>query len=283
MDNAVEIRGLCKRRGDFSMDGLDLVIPTGYVVGLIGENGAGKTTLIKCITGANIPDSGEIRLFGQPFAEADRSRIGVVFDECKFMANFDGRHLSKLMSMLFERWDGKVFEDMMSEYGIPMDKRVKEYSRGMRMKVQVAVAMAHSPDMIIMDEPTAGMDPAARDEFLDQVRGYMMDEGHTAIISSHITSDLERIADYIVFMHAGRIVMSGAKDDILDSYGIAKGGESAISALDRDDVVSIRREGYSVSALVRDKHGVREAFPELVVDDASLEDILIMTVRGERP
>ncbi len=283
MENAVEIRGLSKRLGDFSMDRLDLTIPTGYVVGLIGENGAGKTTLIKCITGANIPDAGEIRLFGQPFAEADRSRIGVVFDECKFMANFDGRHLSKLMSMLFERWDGKVFEDMMSEYGIPMDKRVKEYSRGMRMKVQVAVAMAHSPDMIIMDEPTAGMDPAARDEFLDQVRGYMMDEGHTAIISSHITSDLERIADYIVFMHAGRIVMSGAKDDILDSYGIAKGGESAISALDRDDVVSIRRDGYSVSALVRDKHGVREAFPELVVDDASLEDILIMTVRGERP
>ena len=283
MDNAVEIRGLCKRRGDFSMEGLDLEIPTGYVVGLIGENGAGKTTLIKCITGANILDSGEIRLFGQPFAEADRSRIGVVFDECKFMQNYDGTHLSKLMSGIFDRWDDRVFRETMSGYGIPMDKRIKEYSRGMRMKVQVAVAMAHSPDLLLMDEPTAGMDPAARDEFLDSIRRYMEDESHTAVISSHITSDLERIADYVVFMHAGRIAISGPKDDILESYGIAKGSASAVAAIDRDHVVSVRRDDYSTSALVRDRSGVAEAYPELVVDPASLEDIMVMMVRGERP
>lgn len=283
MGNAVEIRGLCKRMGDFAIDGLDLEIPEGYVVGLIGENGAGKTTLIKCLTGAAIADSGDIRILGSPLGEADKTRIGVVFDECKFMQNFDGDHLSKLMSMLFGRWDAEGFRRLMTGYGIPMEKRIKDYSRGMRMKVQVAVALAHSPDLLLLDEPTAGMDPAARDEFLDSIREYMADERHTTVISSHITSDLEKVADYIVFLHGGRIVLNGPKDDILESYGIAKGSEAAISKLDRDDVVSIRRDDYSVSALVRDRNGVREAFPELVVDPASLDDILVMTVRGVRP
>ena len=281
MDNAVEIRGLCKRRGDFSMEGLDLEIPTGYVVGLIGENGAGKTTLIKCITGANILDSGEIRLFGSPFAEADRSRIGVVFDECKFMQNYDGTHLSKLMSGIFDRWDDRVFSETMSGYGIPMDKKIKEYSRGMRMKVQVAVAMAHSPDLLLMDEPTAGMDPAARDEFLDLVMNYMQDENHTVLMSSHITSDLERIADYIVFIHKGRIVMNGPKDEILENYGIAKGSERDVLAIGRENIISLRREELSTSALVADRKGVAEAFPELVVDPASLDDIMVMVIRGD--
>lgn len=283
MGNAVEIRGLTKRLGDFEMDGLDLEIPEGYVVGLIGENGAGKTTLIKCLTGAAIADSGDIRILGAPLEEADKTHIGVVFDECKFMQNFDGDHLSKLMSMIFERWDDEEFRYLMSGYGIAMDKKIKDYSRGMRMKVQVAVALAHAPDLLLLDEPTAGMDPAARDEFLDSIREYMTDESHTTVISSHITTDLEKVADYIVFLHGGRIVLNGPKDDIMESYGIAKGSEAAIAKLDREDVVSIRRDDYSVSALVRDRDGVREAFPELVVDPASLDDILVMTVRGVRP
>lgn len=283
MGNAVEIRSLTKRLGDFEMDGLDLEIPEGYVVGLIGENGAGKTTLIKCLTGAAIADFGDIRILGAPLEEADKTRIGVVFDECKFMQNFDGDHLSRLMSMIFERWDDEEFRYLMSGYGIAMDKKIKDYSRGMRMKVQVAVALAHAPDLLLLDEPTAGMDPAARDEFLDSIREYMTDESHTTVISSHITSDLEKVADYIVFLHGGRIVLNGPKDDILESYGIAKGSEAAIAKLDREDVVSVRRDDYSVSALVRDRDGVREAFPELVVDPASLDDILVMTVRGVRP
>ena len=274
MDNAVEIRGLCKSFGSFGIRDLDLDIPRGYVVGLIGENGAGKTTLIKCITGANIPDSGEVRLFGSLDRNGSEGRLGVVFDECHFFQQMSGEQIGKLMSSLFAEWDDARYRTLMSDFGIPLDKKVKDYSRGMRMRIQVAVALSHSPDLVIMDEATAGMDPAARDEFLDLVMGYVL-------MSSHITSDLERIADYIVFIHQGRIVMNGPKDEILESYGIVKGSESAVLAVGRENIVSIKRDQFSTSALVRDRRGVAEAYPELVVDPASLDDIMVMVIRGD--
>lgn len=275
MGNAIEIRGLGKTFGDFSLRDIDLDIPQGYVVGLIGENGAGKTTLIKCITGADIPDSGTVTV-----NKSEDSRIGVVFDECHFFQQMNGGQLSKLMAGIFPRWDPDRFGELMSAAGIPLDKRIKEYSRGMRMHVQAAVALAHSPDILILDEPTAGMDPAARDAFLDSVREYMTDESRTTLISSHITSDLERIADYIVFIHAGRIILNGPTEDILSGYGVARGSAEAIAELPEDVVVSVRHEDYSVSALVNDRDGVREAYPELVVDPASLDDIMVMIIRG---
>lgn len=281
MDNAVKIRGLCKSFGSFGIRGLDLDIPRGYVVGLIGENGAGKTTLIKCITGANIPDSGEVRLFGSLDRNGSEGRLGVVFDECHFFQQMSGEQIGKLMSSLFAEWDDARYRTLMSDFGIPLDKKVKDYSRGMRMRIQVAVALSHSPDLVIMDEATAGMDPAARDEFLDLVMGYMQDEDHTVLMSSHITSDLERIADYIVFIHQGRIVMNGPKDEILESYGIVKGSESAVLAVGRENIVSVKRDQFSTSALVRDRQGVAEAYPELVVDPASLDDIMVMVIRGD--
>ena len=151
----------------------------------------------------------------------------------------------------------------------------------MRMRIQVAVALSHNPDLVIMDEATAGMDPAARDEFLDLVMEYMQDEGHTVVMSSHITSDLEKIADYIVFIHQGRIVMNGPKDEILENYGIVRGSEPAVLAIGRENIVSIKRDEFSTSALVRDRNGVAEAYPELVVDPASLDDIMVMVIRGD--
>ena len=281
MDNAVEIRGLCKSFGSFGIRDLDLDIPRGYVVGLIGENGAGKTTLIKCITDANIPDSGEVRLFGSQERDGSEGRLGVVFDECHFFQQMNGEQIGKLMSSLFANWDDARYRTLMNDFGIPLDKRIKDYSRGMRMRIQVAVALSHSPDLVIMDEATAGMDPAARDEFLDLVMEYMQDEGHTVLMSSHITSDLERIADYIVFIHQGRIVMNGPKDEILENYGIVSGGESAVLAVGRENIVSVKRDQFSTSALVRDRRGVAEAYPELVVDPASLDDIMVMVIRGD--
>ena len=281
MDNAVEIRGLCKSFGSFGIRDLDLDIPRGYVVGLIGENGAGKTTLIKCITGANIPDSGEVRLFGSQERDGSEGRLGVVFDECHFFQQMNGAQIGKLMSFLFPNWDDGRYAELMSSFDIPLDKRIKDYSRGMRMRIQVAVALSHSPDLVIMDEATAGMDPAARDEFLDLVMEYMQDEGHTVVMSSHITSDLEKIADYIVFIHQGRIVMNGPKDEILENYGVVRGSEPTVLAIGRENIVSIKRDDYSTSALVRDRHGVAEAYPELVVDPATLDDIMVMVIRGD--
>lgn len=278
--NAVEIRGLCKSFGSFGLSDVSFDIPRGYVVGLIGENGAGKTTLIKCLTGAVIPDSGSIRIGGEE-RSARPGEIGVVFDECHFFQQMNGRQIGRTMSGLFPGWDQASYDRMMSSFGIDQDKKLKDYSRGMRMKIQVAVALSHNPDVVLMDEATAGMDPAARDEFLDIVMEYMRDESHSVLMSSHITADLERIADYIVFIHGGRVVIDDTKDSILENYGIVKGSESQVLAIGRENIISTRRDGYGMSALVSDRNGVKEAYPELVVDPASLDDIMVMVIRGE--
>ena len=280
MDNAVEIRGLNKSFGSFELRDVSFDIPRGYVVGLIGENGAGKTTLIKCLTGANLPDSGSIRINGEDRA-AMPGKIGVVFDECHFFQQMSGRQIGRTMSGLFPKWDQASYERMMSSFGIDLDKKLKDYSRGMRMKVQVAVALSHSPDIILMDEATAGMDPAARDEFLDIVMEYMQDESHSVLMSSHITTDLERIADYIVFIHKGRVVFDDSKDSILENYGIVRGSASKVLAIGEENIISTRRDDYGMSALVSDRNGIKEAYPELVVDPASLDDIMVMVIRGE--
>ena len=280
MDNAVEIKGLNKSFGSFELRDVSFDIPRGYVVGLIGENGAGKTTLIKCLTGANLPDSGEIRINGEE-RPAMPGEIGVVFDECHFFQQMSGRQIGRTMSGLFPKWDQESYERMMSSFGIDLDKKLKDYSRGMRIKVQVAVALSHSPDIVLMDEATAGMDPAARDEFLDIVMEYMQDESHSVLMSSHITTDLERIADYIVFIHKGKVVFNDSKDSILENYGIVKGSASQVLAIGEENIVSTRKDDYGMSVLVSDRNGIREAYPELVVDPASLDDIMVMVIRGE--
>ncbi len=280
LDNAVEVRGLCKSFGDFGIRDLDLDVPRGYIVGLIGENGAGKTTLIKCITGANGFDSGTIRLLDGIGNEVP-GRVGIVFDECRFPKPLSCGKIAELMADLVPNWDDPRYKALLERFSIPLDRKVRDLSRGMSMKVQVAVAMSQGADLLIMDEATSGMDPAARDDFLDIVREYMLDEGHTVLMSSHITSDLERIADYIVFLHGGRVVLSGPKDDILDNYGVVKGSEELISTLDPSIVKGIRREAYSCSVLVSDRGSVKASDPDVVVDPATLDDIMVIIVRGE--
>ncbi len=276
MDNAVEIRGLGKSFDGFSFEDVSLDIPKGSVVGLIGENGAGKTTLIKCITGAVIPDAGSIELR----LRNGRSGIGVVFDECRFPEIFTAGQLNSVMPDILNGWDRSRFASMIEAYGIDPDAKISAYSRGMRMKVQVAAALAHDPELLIMDEPTAGMDPAAREEFLDTVLEFMQDEDHTALVSSHITSDLERIADYIVFIHKGRVVLSGEKDALLERFGIARCGKDA-EIREKDLVVSTRRGEFGTSMLVDGREEFRKANPDIVVDDASLEDIMVYVIRGD--
>ena len=170
----------------------------------------------------------------------------------------------------------------LKRFGVPMDRKIKHLSRGMRMKVQTAIALSQSPEMLMLDEPTAGLDPAARDEFLDDVMGFIQDEGHTVLMSSHITGDLERIADYIAFIHNGRLVMFDEKDAILERYGILRcGNMEDLERIGGDSIVSVRRSEFGCGALVDDKNGLREAYPEAVIDDASLDDIFVYTVRGE--
>lgn len=272
MDDAISVEHLRKSFGDFSLEDVSLSVPRGYVTGLIGENGAGKTALIKCMTGSVIPDSGDVSLNDVP---------GVVFDGGHFPEDLTVGQLGRILAGTFGSWDQTCYERMVSDAGVGMGKRLKSLSRGMGMKVQVAAAMSRNPDILILDEPTAGMDPAARDEFLDSIRGYIQDEDRTVLISSHITSDLEKVADRIAFMHRGRIVLSEDKDELLERFGVLRCGASDWERVDRSAVVKLRRGDMGVVALVDDKAGMREAYPELVVDDASLDDIMVLTIRGE--
>lgn len=278
MTNAIKISGLNKTFGSFSLRDIDLEIPRGYIVGMIGENGAGKSTLIKCITGAVIPDSGAVDIPG-----GDRGDIGIVFDDCHLPMNLNIEQIGRILKDVFPSWDQDTFDRLVLGYGLDREKKLSTFSRGMKMKMQVAVALSHDPGTLILDEPTAGMDPAARDEFLDLIMEYIQDEEHTVLISSHITTDLERIADYIVFMHKGRLILSDEKDSILERYGLVRCGKDAYDAMDRDSIVTSRTSDMGVTALTTDKHGMREAYPELVVDDATLDDILVMIVRGDEP
>ena len=278
MTDCIEIKDLCKRFPGFSLDNINLKLPTGTVTGLIGNNGAGKTTLIKCITGAVIPDSGEIRFPGERMSR----HIAVVFDGCHLPTELTGSQISEVMEDLVDGWDAASFRGSMERFRIPMDKKVKTLSSGMLKKLQIAVANAQDAKLIILDEPTAGLDPAARDEFLDDVLGYMQDENRTVLISSHITSDLEKIADYVAFIHDGRMEFSDEKDAILEKYGIMKcGSEDDLRRIGGSSIVTVRRNDFGVQALVDDRCGLMEAYPDAVIDPASLDDILVFMIRGE--
>lgn len=276
MESAVSLSAVRKDYGGFVLKDVSFDIPRGYVTGIIGNNGAGKSTLIKCIGGAVNADSGSIVLN----AGLDKSGIGYVFDECPYPQYFDCEHLSRMFGMMFGSWDESKYYAYLSEFGIDRKKKVKDLSRGMGMKLQVAVCFSHATQMLILDEPTAGMDPASRDEFLDILREYMRDETHTVFMSSHITGDLERIADFIVFVKDGEKVLEGEKDVILESYGLLKSGNGACP-LEKEHIVCSRHGEFGTDYLVRDKHGIREAYPELVVDDVSLENLMVMFCRGQ--
>lgn len=271
MECAVKIEGLFKRYPGFAIEDLGFEIPRGLVTGLIGGNGAGKTTLMKCISGAAVKDGGNI-----VFDRGD-AIIGVVYDECKFPRCLNGNQICRFMTRLYDNWDAECFFDLMEKFGVACNIIVKKMSRGMRMKIQIAAAMALGADILLLDEPTAGLDPVSRDEFLDIIRDWMNDD-RAVLISSHITSDIEHIADVIGFMSEGRIMITGEKDSILETYGIARGSDLPFP----EHVVATRRSEYGSSSLITEKAGLREAYPECTIDDASLEDILVYIARGEK-
>lgn len=278
MTDSIVVDGVCKSFGDFHLENINMTLPRGCIVGMVGNNGAGKTTLMKCISGAVIPDSGNVS-FPHERRPGD---IGMVFDECHLPMDLNCTKISRIFAGLVPNWDAAGFALTLERFGVPMDRKIKQLSRGMRMKVQTAIALSQSPEVLMLDEPTAGLDPAARDEFLEDVMGFIQDEGHTVLISSHITGDLERIADYIAFIHDGKLVMFDEKDAIMERYGILKcGNMTDLERIGGESVVSVRRSEFGCGALVDDKQGLREAYPEAVVDDATLDDIFVYTVRGE--
>ena len=284
MTNCIEIKGLCKSYGDFSLKNIDLTLPGGSILGLIGENGAGKTTTIKCILNLIRRDAGEITLLGCDNISEERlakQNIGLVLDECFFHDTLRPLDVGRVLAPAYKNWDQALFRDYLDKFSLPEKKLIKDFSRGMKMKLSLSAALAHRPKLLILDEATAGLDPVVRDEILDEFLGFIQDEDHAILMSSHITSDLEKVADYIAYIHQGEVVLSDAKDAILDSYGRVGCTAAQLEAIAPGDVLRVRKGSFGCEALVKDRAAFARKYPMLLVERTTLEDIMLFVGKGE--
>lgn len=284
MTNVIEIKNLSKRYPAFRLEDVSITVPGGTIMGLIGENGAGKSTTIKCLLNLIRRDGGSIALLGKDNLRDEREikeDIGVVLDESLFHDTLRAADVDRIMAKLFRKWDKNLFADYMKKFDLPRNLFLKEFSRGMKMKLSIAAALSHHPRLLILDEATSGLDPVVRDEILDEFLEFIQDERKGILISSHITSDLEKAADYVTYLHQGRVVLQGAKDELLDTYGKLVCGRSDLEKVDRALLAGVREGQFGCEALVRDRRAFRFAYPDLAVDPVSLEEIMVFTVRGK--
>ncbi|MBR6896806.1 MAG: ABC transporter ATP-binding protein [Lachnospiraceae bacterium] len=283
--NVIELSHVSKDYGDFKLDDVSFSVPEGSVCGFIGQNGAGKTTTINLILDVIRRDAGEIRLFGKSIDEGSaalREDIGVVFDEMGFHEFMTGRDINIMMKNIYKNWDEQVFFDNLKRFSLPSKKKCGDFSRGMRMKLQIAVALSHNAKLLVMDEPTSGLDPIVRNEMINIFREYVVREDHTILLSSHITGDLEKIADEVVFINGGRIVLAGNKDDILERHGLLKCKKSELEKISTSLIVSSEVGDYGAQVLVNDRHAAAKLYPGMVIEPAPLEEIMIYYVNRAR-
>ncbi len=295
MEQLIRAKGLAKRYDGFALEGIDLEVPAGSVVGLIGSNGAGKTTTLKAILGMTAPDAGTVELLGcDPRTSgaqliAVKQRIGVVLDACAFPVTMRVRDVGTLGRAAYPRWDQDCFEQLCERFELAPKKAVKGLSRGMGMKLTLAFALAHRPDLLVLDEATAGLDPLAREEVLDLLRRFMEEPGHAVLMSTHITTDLEKIADEVACIDEGRLVFRAPKDAICDEAGIARCRTAdlqrieelvASGALAEGRLRALRR-GLATDVLVPDRFAFARALPDVPVDRASIEDYMTLALKGE--
>ncbi len=280
--NAIEIRSLCKHYKGFSLDDLNLDLPYGCVLGLVGENGAGKSTTIRLIMDALERDGGTVSVLGADNQSKEfldlKEDIGVVLDETFVPEVINARQMGKIMAGTYKNWDQAVYDGWIRRFELPLDKKFKDYSRGMTMKLGIAAALSHHPRLLLLDEATGGLDPMVREELLEVFADFAAQDGHAVLLSSHIVSDLERICDYIAFLHKGRLVLCEEKDLLLDKYGILKCSKEQLANIPQEAIHGKRVGTYGVEALVEREFMPRDA----VVDRASLEDIILYMVKGEQ-
>ncbi len=283
-DNALEVRGLRKAYRDFTLEDVSFAIPRGYVMGLIGPNGAGKTTIIKLIMNLVSRGAGEVEIFGLDSREHEaevKSRIGFVYDEPCFPHDATPRDLGWALGPFYPGWSEERYRTLLADFDLPEARKFKKLSHGMQMKLALALALAHDADLILMDEPTAGLDLGFRRELLDQLSAILQDAGKSVLFSTHVTSDLERIADYITFIDRGKLVFTLPKDELRDQWGIAKGNGRLPEQLAGVPVRGVRRGPYGVEALVADAPAARERCgKDVVVDRASLDDVMVFMSGG---
>ena len=281
--NAIELSHINKSFGDFAIRNLDLTVPSGTICGLVGENGAGKSTTIRLLMGALRPDSGTASVLGTDVSSPEfrevKEDVGVVLDEAYFPESLNAVQVGKIMAATYCRWDQKLYDGYLKRFDLPVSKPFKDFSRGMRMKLAIAVALSHSPKLLVLDEATAGLDPIVRDEVLDIFNEFTREEDHSILISSHILSDLEKLCDYIAFIHKGALLFCEEKDRLLEEYGIFEDSKENLDCLRPEAIVAREETRYGgVRALVK-----RDRAPAgLRMEKPSIEDIVLFLVKGAK-
>lgn len=283
--NAIEIKKLNKKYEDkFELSIDNLQIPSGQIIGLIGENGAGKTTLIKSILGIIKPNYEEIKIFNKNINTNEKEikeDIGIVLDNAFFPEILYVKDINTIMKDIYKNWDTTLFQKYLKEFNIPLKNQIKTLSKGMRKKLEIACSLSHHPKLLLLDEPTSGLDPVVRSEILDIFLDFIKDEEHTILLSTHITSDLEHIADTIIFINNGQIILNEQKDDIIDNYGILKCNLEDITKIDKDDIIAKRKTKYNYEILIKNKNKLSKKYNNFIIDKITLEDLMLIMIKGE--
>lgn len=278
----LQVKEIHKQYPQFLLDKINFELPEGAIMGLIGENGAGKSTTMRIILGMAQADSGSVSIFGhEGVTEQDRAQIGVVFDELPFNQTLFVSHLGKVMQGIYPNWDQQAYEEYLVRFRLPDKKELKDFSRGMKMKLSLAVAMSHHARLLILDEPTSGLDPVVRAEILDLFLEFISDGKRSILVSSHMTGDLERIADYITLIHQGRVMLSKNKDELIYGYGIARADRQTLAAVDSSLVEAIQDGPYGSQALINDRARFEREYPDILLDRLNLDEMMVMLCRNE--
>ncbi|MNI12101.1 putative ABC transporter ATP-binding protein YbhF [compost metagenome] len=284
--NAIELRNLTKTYSQFTVDNVSLDIKQGYITGLIGPNGVGKSTLIRMMLGMIRPDSGSVKILGcdMPKQEVDiKQRIGIVSDDCFYYDHLKIRDTKKMISPFYKKWNEKKFNSYLEQFELSPTKKIEELSKGMKIKFSLAVALSHEAELLIMDEPTSGLDPVFRREMLDILADMMQDERNSIIFSTHITTDLDRIADYITFINRGKLVFNESKDEVLERFAIVKGDLQLLDSDIRSQFIGIRETAVGFEGLVDNRQIALQLFENYAIfDKPTLEDIIYFTAKGGR-
>lgn len=285
MKNNIELQNLSKKYKDFELKNISFNVPQGCIVGLIGENGAGKTTTIKSIL--NITKSeGTIKIFGEDIRKNEKKikeKIGVVLDDSFLSEYLTPKQINSIMKDIYSTWEESKYIELLKQFNLPLNKLIKEFSSGMKMKLKIVVAISHNPQILILDEPTSGLDPVVRNEILDIFRKYIEeDETRSILLSSHITTDLEHISDYIIFIEKGNIVFNMPTPELLENYGIIKCSKDDFLKIDSKDYIRYKKEKYQYEVLTNDKNNIRKKYNITTIDKSSIEEIMLFYIKGEK-
>lgn len=278
MASSIKSRGLKKTYGEFDLN-VSINVYEGNIVGLIGENGAGKSTFLKLILGLIEKDEGEVEILGEKNINDNRfilENIGVVIDDNVIPENLDIVKVNNIMCKIYRQWDTEKFYKLASEFNLDRGKKIKDYSKGMKMKLSLIVALSHNPQLLVLDEPTTGLDPVAREQILDMFLDFVQDSSHSILFSSHIMDDLEKIADYIIFIKDGKVLLSENKDKIIYEWGVIRDEEKLLENIEKKYVIAYKKSSYGYDILINDKEYFREKLNDVIVDDATLNETMLI-------